>query len=562
MNITEEWQKDEWIKCAQSFKYFAGTYLEIRSLKEGDVKFKLYAFQERVLSEFERYQFNIVRKFRQGGLTTLAVLWSLWQCMFRESKQILVISKTDLEAIKAGKVVKRSLDIIRENHPWLYPRLSQDSAHILSFADTRSEVEFGSANRARGQALNYVIIDEAAFIPQMEDAWAAMYPTVSTGGNVLVISTVNGIGNWYERMYRDAEAERNDFNVVNLHYTEHPHYTDTEWQRSTKANLGPRKWAQEFEGSFLDSGDTYLSAEVLSYADQETRNKRIIKRLFAEWDSDERLFELHAENDSPELHTWDKGALWVWQEPKDGHEYVIGADVAEGMGDEGDSSTFQVFDMGTLEQVAEFASNTVPPNVFATILSRMGVYYNTALVAVESAGPGLAILDKLEHNLYYENIYFHRTKTQEKAGVIMSKATRPVILESMQNYMQNRMAKLCSTRLVRELETFIFDRSKKRAEARKGRHDDLVMAFAIALYARDKQIRQIPMGLEVPINIADSYATRTYEKIRKEIEESGPENLLKKEDSDLEPWEREEVLPGIIMPFERPRDDLLREFGW
>ena len=90
MNITQEWQKDEWIKCARDFKYFAANYVEIRSLKEGDVKFKLYGFQERVLSEFERYQFNIVRKFRQGGLTTLAVLWSLWQCNDQRRKDASV----------------------------------------------------------------------------------------------------------------------------------------------------------------------------------------------------------------------------------------------------------------------------------------------------------------------------------------------------------------------------------------------------------------------------------------------------------------------------------------
>jgi len=561
MNFTEPWHEEEWMKCARSFEYFAANYIEIRSLKHGAVKFKLYEFQQRVLREFETHRFNILRKFRQGGLTTLATLWSLWMCMFRTNKQILVISKTDMEAIKAGKIVKRALDVIREDYPFLYPRMGTESKHVTTFLDTKSEVEFGSSARARGQALHYVIIDEAAFIQNMEDAWAGMYPTVATGGNVIVISTVNGVGNWYERMYRDAEAARNDFNVVNIQYQEHPDYRDEKWQRSMKANLGPRKWAQEFEGSFLDSGDSYLKADVLSWADQETRDKRVLKRLFSEWDSDQRLFELHP-SDDPDLHTWEKGALWIWQEPLDGHEYVVGVDAAEGVGDDGDNSAFQIFDMTTMDQVAEFCSNTCPPNVFAMILNQIGLYYNTALVAVENAGPGLAIIDKLQHSLYYENLYYQRTRTTEKAGIVSNRTTRPVLLETMQDYMQNHVVRICSTRLVRELETFIFDRSKKRAEAKKGEHDDLVMAFAIALYARDKHMREVPMGLEVPPNLADAQGSFRYEQIRKEIEESSPDDIFRKELTEKEPWEQDEVLPGIVLPIDRPNDSLLKEFGF
>jgi phage FluMu gp28-like protein len=53
-----------------------------------------------------------------------------------------------------------------------------------------------------------LIIDEAAFIEKMDDHWKAMYPTLSTGGNCIAISTVNGIGNWYEETYTKAQDKK------------------------------------------------------------------------------------------------------------------------------------------------------------------------------------------------------------------------------------------------------------------------------------------------------------------------------------------------------------------
>jgi len=101
------------------------------------------------------------------------------------------------------------------------------------------------------------VVDEAAFIDNMEEIWADMYPTVATGGNVIVVSTVNGIGNWYHKMWVDAKAERNGFNVIDLHYTEHPQYRKPGWADEARANLGPRLFAQEILGSFLGSGETF-----------------------------------------------------------------------------------------------------------------------------------------------------------------------------------------------------------------------------------------------------------------------------------------------------------------
>src|SRR4051812_15660424 len=93
--LSPEQELEEFEKCARDFEYFATAYIKITHPIRGLVPFKLFGYQQRVIGDFETYKHNIVRKFRQGGLTTLATLWSLWRCMFKLDQRILVLSKSD-----------------------------------------------------------------------------------------------------------------------------------------------------------------------------------------------------------------------------------------------------------------------------------------------------------------------------------------------------------------------------------------------------------------------------------------------------------------------------------
>lgn len=551
----------ERIKCKVSFEYFASKYIKILNVKKGLVNFFLYGYQRRCVKHFGKHRFNIVSKFRQGGLTTLAVLWSLWRCMFKKHQTILILSKTDREAIEAGKIAKTALENMKFEDEWIAPELLEDSKHQMVFKETKSRIMCHTPEAARGKTAGYIIIDEAAFIKNMEEHWKAMYPVVATGGNVIVISTVNGRGNWYEKQYTQALRGKNDFHIIDLDYKEHPLYKQAGWEEQARANLGKKEFAQEFGRSFLESGETYIDSEILTELSEQTRYSIPVRKLYPEWDTDGEIDDKLST--FGEKMDWEIGALHIFQEPIDGREYIIGADVAEGVGDGGDKSAFHVIDMTSLEQVAEFCSNNVPPHVFAQILSIVGNYYNIALLAVENQGPGLAVLDKLQHTLYYENIYFYQIRNREKAGVTNNRTTRPLILESMQNYLQNRFVKVRSNRLVSELDTFIFNKQAKRAEASKGHNDDLTMAFAIALHVRDKSMRDVPMGVDIPENVIDSVKEKNLEKLKEEMERGAPIDLISEDDmSNKVPWEEKDVLPGVDFDIKRPNDGLLREFGW
>ena len=350
-----EQQIEEIIKSAKNFFYWCHRYVKILHPKYGTIPFVPYKYQRRVIKEYESKRFNMISKFRQGGLTTVAVLWGLWKCIFQKDQQIYFLSKTDREALAAGDMARRAMD----NFPyWMFDKNQADiTKHEKKFNDVGSKLCFYTPEAARGKSATCIVVDEAAFIDNMDEHWKAMYPVIATGGHIEIISTVNGLGNWYEETYHEAEAGRNFFNIINLDYWEHPAYANPEWAQEMKANLGEKGWQQEVLRDFLGSGETYISSNIIGNLDRNVRGKEPIRIAFEKWTNEEQRKQNYLD-----------GALWIWKEPMDGHEYIIGVDCSEGVGKDGDNSCFEIIDAISLEQIAEFYSNLVPPHIFSQII--------------------------------------------------------------------------------------------------------------------------------------------------------------------------------------------------
>jgi hypothetical protein len=533
-----EKQIEEVIKCAKNFFYFCHRYVKILHPKFGTIPFVLYKYQRRVINEYEQNRFNMISKFRQGGLNTVSVLWGLWKCMFQKDQQIYFLSKTDREALVAGDSARKAMD----NFPyWMYDKNHADiTKHEKSFNDVGSKICFYTPEAARGKSATYIMIDEAAFIDNMSEHWKAMYPVIAAGGNVEIISTVNGLGNWYEETYHEAQAGKNFFNIIDLDYWEHPLYANPQWAEESRVNLGEKGWQQEILRDFLGSGDTYISSTVINQYDKIARNTIPTRTAFAKWT-----------NENQQKQDWENGALWIWKEPMVGHEYIIGADCAEGVGKDGDNSCFQIIDAANMEQVAEFYSNLVPPNVFAQIINQIGIYYNTATVVIENNAIGGAVLNNLSNDLGYEAIYYENKKSVSKLGIKVSPSNRPVLLEAMQSRLMNGSVRINSHRLVGELKTFIYSPQKKRAEAVKGKHDDAIMALSFALYVRDERIRGLPLNMEYSEEVLLT-KSNPYEDIKKEIFNGGSIDWFEIKPTEL----------SVDADSPRKNNGILKEFGW
>lgn len=558
-----DFQIREFRRCAIDFKYFCETYVKITNPGKGLINFRLYPFQERVVNDFMSHRFSIVRKFRQAGLTTVASIYALWKCMFDVDQRIMLLSKTDREAVQVAVNISQ---VISQLPDWLKPQLETDSKHEKIFTVTNSTFWFFTPEAARSRAASFLILDEAAFIKGMPTLWAGMYPVLSTGGSCAVISTVNGmrgVGEWYYETYTKAEKKQNSFHVIDLHFKEHPEYAKPEFEAMTRPNLGEKKWAQEFLGTFHGTGDTFISPTDLL----RVRSMCIPpnQKEFPEWDTTPSPTQ-----EMDELITGEvtKGAFWSWEFPEPGVDYLVSVDAGHGAGEDGDSSTIIILNLSSFEQIAEFQSNSIGAFDFSQLIASIGAMYNEAVVVVENNGPGTTVIKHLAEKLRYPNLYRSTVGKKDVPGLKVQPSNRQDILETMRTCINKDLIRIRSFRLHEELQSFVINRATMKPEASKGKHDDLVMAFALAIYASEALGRDIPIEAKDLVGVKDVVADALLGKGLDDIKEVLYRGLADTDKEWLEEFDFNGYLPDKDHLYvygdknKRPNDAFLRSFGF
>jgi len=466
----------EFKRCADDPIYFISKYVKVTHPVRGLVPFNLYPFQHRILDNLQKHRFNILRKFRQAGCTTIAASYSLWMVIFQKHKSVIILSKGDSESTE---VLDRIKLMYEELPMFLRPGVAEDNKHTLKLK-TGSVIKSRPSGKQSGRSLagSFLIIDEAAFIEAIDTIWAAVFPIISTGGQAFVISTVNGIGNWYHDVYQAAISGENSFNSIDIRWQEHPEYNynpDYEhlyeimrekgldihkWEETTKANMPMKQWLQEYECSFLGTGDTYIEGNVLKQISSQT---------------------------SEEYFTKYNNRMRVWQDPQQQYTYLISCDTS--LGRDRDYSAFHVINLYNGQQVAEFYSNRTPINEFAKILFNEGTLYNVAHVICERNTIGNNLIDWLYNVYEYENLW---ADEKDDLGFQVTAKNRESILAELEEALRTELLKINSTRTCDELTTFIITEGG-RAAAERGHHDDLVMSLALAVHAYKNLLDSTPL---------------------------------------------------------------------
>jgi hypothetical protein len=470
--------RDEYIKCAKDPIYFLKKYVYIQT-SNGRMLFNPYLFQDKLLFLLNKHDRTIILKSRQLGITTLCAAYSLWLMIFSKDQSILALAPTQE---KAKNIVDKVRFAYAELPSWLKVPSSEDNKLSLILNNgSKIKAASGASESARGYTANVLILDEAAFIDNAEDLWGSAQQTLATGGRAIVLSTPNGIGQWFHQIWNSSEMQDNDFIPIKLPWNVHPD-RNQEWRDKQDKELGKRMAAQECDCSFLSSGDTYFENEHLEYYESN-----IVDPIATE---------------GP------KNDLWIWSHPIPERNYMAVVDTAKGDGS--DSSTIQIIDTYSGAQAAEYKGDA-DTNSLSKMAIALAVKYNLALLIVENTGLGhatiSAILEIGYNNIYYSpkgdtlNVSQYMTQFYEydisrmTPGFTTSTKTRPEVLLAMKNYVRDHSIQIFSRRTVNEMRTFVWKNAKPQAQT--GYNDDLVMAYAIGLYLRDSAIQYRSQGIDM-----------------------------------------------------------------
>jgi len=467
-------QMKEIMRCGTDASYFISKYVKISHPVKGPIPFETFPYQDKCLAAFQKHRFVITNKSRQLGLSTLSAAYSLWMALFQREKNVLVIA-TRLEVAK--NFIKKVNGMYDNLPKWLVmPQIKARSVRYLEFSNgSKVQAVPTGTDAGRSEALSLLIIDEAAHVDGIDELWLGLWPTLSTGGNAILISSPSGVGTLFHKIWvgakegEDGEGNpnpgkgQNNFYRIELPWTVHPE-RDQEWYESQRAEILPAKGergvAQELLCSFAASGENFLSGDVIE--DMEHQIK------------------------VPVATYGDRGDVWIWKYAEPNHKYIISADVSRGDAD--DYSTIHVIDTNTDEVVCEYQGKC-PPEKLAELMMDLGFKYNQALLCPELNSFGLIVATDIKKaqypNIYYERIhrgnaymaYTTADIVNDLPGFTTGPKNRDEILAKLETVIRTRRLKIYSSRTVEEFKTFVWKNNK--AQAMKSYNDDLIMALAI-----------------------------------------------------------------------------------
>lgn len=457
----------------------------------------------------------VIPKGRKMGVSTLFLILWLDDALFTENTTTCIMAHTKGDVQKLLNIVKIAYKHVPEQLDlgdgivWVKPKATISNKNELEFDGINSKIYVTIENR--GDTNNNLHISEAAHIKDEDRILATIgsVPGIQYGSNISVESTCNGMGGWFHRVVTEAEAGHSQFmllfvpwfaidkNSLTAPSEWIPGKTELELQKKvferhgitlskdqlywwrTQKDLYGRLMDQEFP-TFLE--DAFLASGQLAFEEEYLRlikTKPFIRQH--EVEIDRKI----PHSDGVNVTVRNEKVRYkidIFSEPKKGRRYVVGGDPAEGVNK--DNSALEVIDVVTLEQVAEFVNDGIPPKEFAHVVDKVCRLYNMAVAAIERNNHGGTVLEELKliyPNIYKREIFDQKTrKRTEKLGFITDSHTRDLILDEYGQLLRECNVKIHSAILRSELFTFIVNEDNKR-EAKPGHHDDTIMASAIAL---------------------------------------------------------------------------------
>jgi hypothetical protein len=513
-------------RLLEDFEFWAKHCCRIRSETGEIVPFLLNPVQKRFISEVLHqlktvgYVRMVILKARQQGFSTCIAALQYWWCSQHGGQHGLVMAHEADSTKNLFGMYKR----FHENVPEIM-RPSTKYANVTELffdkLDTQIRVATaGSRGVARGDTLQFAHLSEVAFWPQAFAAqnFKGLYQAVPRLPNTFcfVESTANGMTGQYRELWNEACSGESEFQPFFSGWFEKPTYrepapadfTPTEdekalaaeysldndqlfWRRGKILTNGPEWFKQEYpafpDEAFLNTGRPVFNltwvAERLKKKVAPVKRMTVFNGKVEEHEQGELLVYVdYPEIDGRGQATGRRSIV----SPK--QTYVIGADVGMGVRG-GDYSVAQILD-GNKRQVAVWRAR-VHPDAFVKILTTLGYYYNTALIAPERNNHGLLTcvgLRDAQYPLIYTDVGEGALEDKDTIliGHLTTEKTKPFIIDELRAADREKSIQIYDNETLKEMLTYVVTESG-RMEAEAGEHDDCVMSLAIANHIHEGQ---------------------------------------------------------------------------
>lgn len=485
------------------------------------------------------HYFNIILKARQLGFSTAIQIFILDSAMFNENLNCGVVA----QGLKEAKAIFRTKILFPyENLPeWLQraipiKRQSADSVEFYNGSMITVSTGF------RSGTVQILHVSEFAKIcatreDKAEEVVDGTLNAVHPGNIAFIESTAEGSTGHYYDMCQEAMENQLaglpltmlDFKFFFFPWWDEPTYTmpvpdgglkltkvQIEYFNALEASIGKtipedrKQWyitkerqqkgkmKQEFPSTpneaFLTSGRKVFDYIDMMHADGGCQKPLLVFDVDLETGNRRKVnssVDMRSlSGDGAKANKAAQGYLLVWEMPQEDEEYVIGADVAEGL-EHGDRSSLDVLHKKTGRQVAKWFGHLTPKR-FGDLIKHIAHWYNKAYVGVERNNMGHSTLDRLREiyplSYIYMEEHIDRDVDDEETARIgwhTTAASKAMLIGDMHLHFEGRNTGIRWAGTMSEFHTFVYDKAG-RAGAQPGGHDDQVMSYLIAQMMRAK----------------------------------------------------------------------------
>lgn len=505
-------------RLRDEFPFYAEKALKIRTKKAKIVPFKLNNAQVKLQQAIDEQIATtgrvriIILKARQQGLSTAVGGYMYHRVSQATAKKAIVVTHKSDSTTALFNMTKRYHDNVPEI---LRPNTSYSSKRELVFDKLDSSyivATAGGDSIARGETITHAHLSELAFWKESSarENLNGLLQSIPDEDDtaVFIESTANGVTGPFYELWKGAVEGTNGYYPLFIPWFLDPEYRKTApegfvrtpdeeklalkfnldndqlyWRRLKVNQNGLDLFKQEYpaepEDAFLTTGRPVF--DPIKVTERMNTVQGPIRRM------------------GLELTEWvshPQGELLMYYEVDPAETYYIGADVAMGVRG-GDYSVAQVLDSNK-RQVGMWRGH-VHPDYFAEVLYRLGLFYNTAKIAVESNNHGLLTVTLLYKTWEYPNV--HTNVVEDKMtdvdtpnlGFATTSKTKPMIIDDLRASIRIDELQLNDKMTMQEMLTYVVKESGK-LEAEEGCHDDTVMALAICNHIHAGVWRPVPIS--------------------------------------------------------------------
>ncbi len=190
--------------------------------------------------------------------TTCSAAYMLWRAMFFSDQTILVVAHNLNQALEITSRIRFAYEELPD---YIRAGVTEYNKGSIVF-DNGSRIisRAASPHAARGLSISLLYMDELSFVRKsmQEEFWAAISPTLATGGDCIITSTPGSDEDLFATLWRQAEdvfdangnanpggLGKNGFKAFKAIWNEHPE-RDQDWADRERAKIGDAKFEREF----------------------------------------------------------------------------------------------------------------------------------------------------------------------------------------------------------------------------------------------------------------------------------------------------------------------------